>query len=210
MEDITMKRMILACTAFLALLLSLPAAALDLAIVGGVNKSATAISPDDPAVQTSGGTGIGFGLLASTDLVMPFSIQAGVLRVSRKNTLKAAGLDNTTTTNFYEIPVVARISLLDMFSAGAGLYYGFASGDVNVKNNPTNAEANVTYEGASLKKSDLGLVASAAIKIPMMPKIGFLTDVRYLFGLSNLRDASDTRTVKTRDLEVLAGVSINL
>ncbi|MBC7691413.1 MAG: outer membrane beta-barrel protein [Methylotenera sp.] len=160
----------------------------------------------------------GFGVLVNIPLTV-ISLQTGLLYVT-----KSFGIDDQSGfKDFYlkfkslQVPVLARISPFPMLTVGLGGYYALGVGKItagaafNDPQLPPNSrfDESGSYADTQFKRSDFGLEAAVGLKVPVDLGISIVGDARYLFGLLN-RHTGTSGSMKTRDLEFLAGVSFDI
>lgn len=200
-------------TAALASLITLASAPsaraemLSLSAVGALNVSSVSASNSAATTVYSAGTGFGFGALASMPIMPAFSIELGALYVPRKFSSTSSLVTTDFTLTQLEIPLVFRFTPLPLISFGLGGYLGLGLGNVHTA--VGSVKLDNSYEIAGISKTDLGLLASAAFRLPLAPTFGLLVDARYLMGLKNSSTVAPTET-KFRDFQLLAGVNFSL
>jgi hypothetical protein len=134
-------------------------------------------------------------------------------RTSTANQAIAPGVDADTslTAKFFQIAPVARFWFNDYLSIGAGGYYAYGLGTIDAQLS-SNAfpggtiNQNLSYNDAHATRHDGGLVASAALHMPITEASRFILDGRYTYGLVNM---STDGTVKFRDLQGLMAVALD-
>ena len=194
----------------LGLLFSASIMAFDIAGVGALNVTSPALSTGGSPTVLDTKYGVGFGVTAGVYSIFPgFTVETGLLSVPRKFADSSNPTD-VRNLKMWEIPVLVRFDLLPVIAAGAGLYFATASGDI-VKTNETGLipETTETYETNNLSKTDIGLVISASVALPILPFVKLLVDLRYIQGLKNLSTATDGN-FKLKDIQVLAGVRVSI
>lgn len=158
----------------------------------------------------SGGATAGFGLLASSELMPGFVLEIGALWVPRKFSNDDSSGQSLSTTNakWLEVPLLLRFTGLPLVSIGIGPYYAHGLGNV-VISQPATPDTSVDYSAVGQTQNDFGLEGSVGARIPVVPQIGIVADLRYLFGLIN-QSSLDNTTVHYRSLELLFGISIDI
>ena len=209
-------------------LASTEAHAFSISVVGAFNDS----NPSTGAISGfSGGatgagasaTGFGGGALFGFGGAGPIGFELGALYLPRNGTEAGSDGNNGTYTatiksTVLEIPALLRFHLGHMFSVGAGAYYALGMGTTTM----TMTDAGQSGTAAASTGSDFGLLASAAVTIPLAPTLGIVIDGRYTMGLKAANyplstlggilagGNPPTMSAKYSDIQVLAGVKIHL
>jgi hypothetical protein len=171
--------------------------ALDIKGYGAVNVYNTAATDLAGAtVSTTAKPGFGFGAAGAIGII-PFilEVDVGVLYMKRIWTQSSVDLSYATL----QIPVMARVSAIPIISPGVGAYFATAMGDMSVGSTTT------TFASAGFNSLDIGLIGSVEAKFGILPMVKLVVDGRYLFGLTN---SATTGDAKTREFQLLAGVSV--
>jgi hypothetical protein len=210
--------------AVLAFLLTSPAhALLRLSPVVGLNWSSSTSDPPNP-LEPQARPALGFGGLLGLDLTDGgLELELGALYKQHKvgqdddAKLTAAGFSGVSelqaSVNSLELPLVFRLTSLPVIRPGAGLYYSTYLGKgtltfTNAAGNEVSTEVDFDSPSTQSEKTDLGALLSVQAVLPLAPTLGLLLDTRYKLGLKDTDKSSDVE--KTRELEVLAGVSLEL
>jgi len=150
-----------------------------------------------------------------------FSLQPEVLFHQKGYTSKYEDSEEsdsyTTTLNYLEVPVMARLNF-GKFYAAAGTYVGFGiggkykgsnsylgytahhEGKVNFGKEPDNYAGSDTY----IKTPDFGVQIGAGVKVSV-----FTIDLRYGLGLTDINEKRDLNTQTcNRSLQLTVGVPI--
>ncbi len=183
---------------------------LSVSAVGTLDFSNASISTAAANVNTSLGTSVGFGFLASTSVIPMFSLELGALYVPRKVNINDSNGNNLSTTKapYLEIPLLLRFTALPIVSIGAGPYYAHSAGSLTVSA-PNVADTSPSFSDQGVATSDFGVEASVAASFPILPMLSVMGDLRYLWGLTNL-DSSGVTTNHARDVEFLVGLTLSL
>lgn len=174
--------------------------------VSGVGLMTRGAPSFEPAVTNlSSPLGFGFGALAAFGVAPGFEAETGLLFAP---TVFGQG-DPATERKFQQvqIPLLLRFTAAPMVSVGAGGYYAMNTGDLET----TPAGGTTTtqpLENTNIGGSDLGLVGSVGVNFSLAPMVSFLVDARYLLGLKDWDERGGADVAKTRQLQVLAGVSV--
>jgi hypothetical protein len=181
--------------------------------VGALNFS----HPDtDQSTSFSAQPAASGGLLVGTRLTPSFGFDVSFLylqRTSQSTQAIAPGVDADTSLTSKEIQIapVARFWFNDYFSLGAGGYYGYGVGTIDAQLSSSaipggTLNQSVSYNDAHAQRIDGGLVASAALHLPISDSARLILDGRYTYGLVNL--ATDG-SAKFRDVQALMGLGLN-
>lgn len=185
---------------------SFPVLGFDIAAVGVLGRTSANIDVSGRTTSTDPKFGVGYGILASVYSIPGFTVESGILSLTRSYAASLLPTD-IISLKMYEIPVLLRFDLLPIMAAGIGGYLAFGSGSVTQSNGVTDQTS--TYEANNLGKTDYGLMASISLSLPILPTLKILGDVRYLIGLANLSTTSGT-THKFNDLQLLAGIRLSV
>lgn len=181
--------------------------AFDITAVGVLDICSPTVSDTTgAAVSTDKKIGIGFGALVSVYSTTAFTLEAGLISLSRQYALSASPAE-TIGLKMLEVPILLRFDLLPIVSVSAGAYLALGMGDIS-KSNPTSSTTE-TYNANSLGKTDYGLQASASLTLPILPTMKFLIDLRYLYGIANL-DTRAGASFKFSDIQLLGGIRISI
>jgi hypothetical protein len=187
--------------------------AFELAVEGGLSMQSPSYSLSSGSSLAIGSkTSIGYGAFAGLSFLPGIQIETGLMYLPRRfsETSDTAGVAELTA-NHLIIPIMARFTALPLVSVGAGAYYAMGSGQVSTTLTPVGGSAGdpvlEDYDATGgIKKSGLGLMASARLELPFLPTIRLLVDARYLMDLNN-RSVDAAETLKFKDLQLLAGAS---
>lgn len=159
--------------------------------------------------------GVAAGISISYNLLPGISLQPELLYVQQGGRWDINILDGgsivgngelTWNLNYLQVPVLARVSLPVV---GAFLPTLIAGPALSIKT----ASTYEIEEGGSLvssgdvedlASSDLSLIVGAGFKVGAGPA-GFVVDVRYNLGRTNLNDTDTDVTINNRGFQVLAG-----
>ncbi len=186
-----------------------PARALEVGALAGLDLGSRTVEPEIAGTVYSGGTSLMGGLFFQAGLMPGFTWEINALLQGRE-VKGSVGVNETfTRASYWSFPLIARFWLGDFLSVGAGPYFNFISGDVEIETkNPggtTITSASASAQG--LRGSDFGLLGSAQLKLGLAPALSALVDVRYVLGLTDF-DSSDVSTQHWRDVQILAGISL--
>ncbi|MBC7386472.1 MAG: hypothetical protein H7301_09985 [Cryobacterium sp.] len=155
--------------------------ALQVSVLGGLSAG----KPSYSAGSAQSKTALTYGALLG-DNGMVFGFETGLLSVGKK--FSSGGVEYSGRA--WEIPALVRFTLLPIVSAGAGAYYQ------NYSDKPFIAQ----------KSTDLGLKLNARIRLPLAPLTGFLVDLSFKRGFSDLSNGVGT-SYKNQELDLLAGLN---
>lgn len=168
-----------------------------------------------PSLEINGGTfhgigskaGYGGGFLFSTPVSPNFAIELGVLDVRRDFSYPISGGTGEDAFNTIELPLLLDWLPQHWIRFGGGPYAAVPIGQDTYSVTPLGqSTASSLTAAAENFKTDFGLMASLAVKVPIKTRGSFLVDGRYAFGLVN-----STRIVgesmKYRAIEVMTGLS---
>lgn len=186
----------------LAFVSSAPAHAVaKIAAVGNFNfsKLATTTGGVDSTSDSKLGIGAGALLELSTGLMTAFEV--GLLYHPRK--AEAAGI--TTTSNYLLVPAQFRLWFSPFIVIGAGGYFAKGIGDTS----RSGSVGGITIDATgSTPEDDFGLIGSAGFDLPLAPLTSIVLEARYLLGLKDFDDSSDS--AKLRDLQGLVGIRFGI
>ncbi len=197
-----MRKVILSVFTMLALVAA-PAAAQTIGFKIGPTFANLDIEDDDtPETLTSFGGGgfIRFGAL-----------QLELLALTKGAEMDLDGVTGKLKVTHIEVPVLGVFSLPAGPYLFAGPSVGFEVGcDIEVDDGEVSGEADCDVGGdLERKKLDFSLVGGAGLQFPAGPgKI--LVEGRYSHGLTDLNDAEEGGSVKSRYFAIFAGYSIGL
>ena len=187
---------------------SVESKAIELTALGGITYGNYSQKTSNVDVNWNSQVGYSFGALVSTNfLILPFDIESGLMYTTHSSQI--ALTQEQWKTHWLQIPLVARITLLDLIGFGAGVYVGFAQSTVD-STLTSGVTSNYNYEQKGLNKTDFGAVLNARLQVPVVPLAKVLLDVRYNYGFANLNSntaAFPNDNFYNRFLMVLGGVS---
>jgi hypothetical protein len=177
------------------------AQATEFGILGGINffNPSLESEPGDASVTTSSTAGFVGGFSYKSSLAL---INVEIDALYDKKKLSSGTIDSTS--NWLEIPVLARYVFFPFFNFGLGAYYSVGLGDVSV------AGVTENYQSAGMNRSDFGLLGSIQMELPIAPQMTLIADLRYNYGLVELEENTAAASEKSRELQVMFGVSYEL
>lgn len=148
----------------LAFILGQPSAdAMNLSLVGGVNRHSPSLNPDPPSGnELSTKSAFSFGMLADLPIAESYQFEFGVIRHARSNETSYKG---------WLLPLTLRFMRAEFFGFGFGPYLAFMSAGVN---NPNQ------------KGFEMGVRASLRGIVPVWNEMKLLCDVSYLLGFTDM------------------------
>jgi 3-dehydroquinate dehydratase-2 len=193
---------------FAALFNGYESKALSFEILGGLTKpGVNAAAPtvpwfssgtSGPAVQSrSAPLQLGAGVLLDAFISPDLDFQYGLIYATRGGAFSLGGVTSTYSVPAIELPFVLRKSWMRSFSIGVGGYAAYALG--------SETWINPLSGMSSMLPFDLGLVASADLRVRIFPFFRLVADIRYLYGLTNLSQ-STVFTTYSNDFQVFAGL----
>lgn len=180
--------------------------AFDITAVGVVDLSSPSIELSGTSQTTESKVGFGFGGLVSLYSTTTFTLEGGLLSISRKYALSSVPT-STIGLSMLEIPLLLRFDLLPIIAVSAGTYVALGMGDVSTTTAITTTTQ--TWDASNLSKTDFGLQACVSLALPVLPTLKFLIDLRYLYGIANL-STTNTASFKFRDIQLLGGLRFSL
>lgn len=184
------------------------ATAFELSVVGATNFA-------NPAIDVGGVTATGYnakpafggGVLVGFSMLPALEWEIGALYVGRHYKYPTSNGQAEDSYYSYEVPLIFRLTALQYINIGAGAYVAVPSGEDTYTLTPTGGTGTSTSQTASSSfKTDYGLVASLAVKIPLNMAVSFLIDGRYYYGVSNASKIAG-ETLKFRDAQALFGLN---
>jgi hypothetical protein len=208
-----MKRTKICILLFLALGIENQANALEVGLLGGLNFWNPSVSPSAGATTVTSTSGdVAFGAFIKKDLNLLFDLEVDAIYMRKKNTLVYGGSFSGLGTVSLEmssvmIPVLIRTSFFPggFLNLGAGAYYEAGTNRGVVTNGSPG-----TYSGSSLNHSDLGLIGSAQVRLPIFPLVHAIVDARILHGLQEQSTDTSSQTVKNNSIQAFAGLSVGI
>jgi hypothetical protein len=172
----------------------MPAFAGDLqaGVKGGVNIANTRV--EDSSSQTDSRLGMALGGFVAIPVSPLFSIQPEALFSMKGNEWSDAGTTTTSSLDYIEIPVLAKLTLAPEAVAQPSLFVGPSLGiNIGAKQKETvenPASETETDLGEVTKSTEFGLVMGGGVEMPVgaagTQSLGL--DVRYNLGLSSILD----------------------
>ena len=173
-------------------------------VKGGVNFAELKFEAEGESEDSDARKGFVGGLFIVWPSESRFALQTEAL-FSKKGAQVSEGDDSGTIKfNYFEVPVLARISTARSGRASVHVFAGPSFGF------RLSAKTKATFDGQEMsediddevEKFDLGLVAGAGLDIGR-----FVIDGRYTWGTSNLnKDDTDDVTIKNRVFTLMAGI----
>ncbi len=198
-----MKKMSVLVVALFTLITVLPAnAQVNLGVIGGLNLANLSVDPDD-GVDLSNRTAFGIGGVLSFGMGESLALQLEPMYLQKGSTLKAFGEELKIEAAYIEVPAMIKFS--------------FGSGDTKpyVMAGPTvgwvlSFEADGEDVKDDIKSIDFGLAFGGGVSLPMGNNTIFV-EGRYSLGLSDINDdSSDDTEIKTKGIQIMAGITFPL
>ncbi len=170
--------------ALLMIALLVPAMAradLDVSMVLTGTYTQPSFTPSQGTVTPS--PGLGYGLLFDWPLLRQYRIQFGFASLARKTDLASA-----QELTAYHFPIQFKSLVTKQFAVGLGAYYEL-------------------WGATGFETMSYGALASAVLDLPVMPGIGWIVDLRYLYGL---RDMDPQASEKGRFSDVVGFTGVRL
>ena len=191
----------------LSLVITTPALATEVNLLGGLGFGSNHYSEDAPA-GTSYGSSTGFTLKATSDLApicsLPLVWRASLFFQNRGFKRTTSSGDSTTKYKNLGLSAEAAYTSLPFVSFSGGAYFATGIGSVST----TLSDGTVTsadFADVALSKVDYGLKIGARGKYPVAEKIAALLDLDYLYGFKDL--STVVGKMNRRDLWITVGAS---
>ncbi len=205
-----MSNRILGFLLVLGTLSALPAQALEVGALGGLNFWGYGFAPPSgttaPTTKTTGS--LAFGGFVRVGMNPLLDLELDLIYAKKKNAYTSGAGTNVFETSSYMVPVLVRSSFIpgNFINVGAGAYY-----EIGTSNGVTVNGVNGAYSDAGVKSHDIGLIGSVQMSLPVMPLVRFLIDGRYLHGLSEQQnDTATNGSYKNRSIQAFAGISVGI
>jgi len=186
-------------------------AQISLGVKAGVNIATVSLSDEFSPEGASEKSTVGFlfGGVAQFGLSDMFSIQPEVLYYQKgyvqEFEASAGGFDLTVTWNYLEVPVLLKANFGDSdklnYYEGIGPSMGYAL-DATFDDG-TNKE-DIDFEQGELSRLDWSLALDAGVNVPAGSG-SLMLNLRYMLGISNIKDSPDPGDAKHRGIEVSIG-----
>ena len=186
------------------------------------DPSTTSVAGVSTTFSSASKQSYGLGMLLGMSVGPVIELESGLLLINRKYQLTTAANGKNQTDSYaqkaVQLPLLLRLHLGNLLSVGAGGYVAVGTGSV-VDNNDGGFTGQPktttgTYATQSIKNKDFGVMASAAINLPIAPMVSILFDARYILDLSDV-NASPTSSSppvshKYQDAQFLLGLQFGL
>ena len=161
-------------------------------------------------------TGLQFGAVLELPISDRFAIQPEVLYLQKgfgtELDILGTKITSTTTLNYLEIPILAKISLTDSptkvyVTAGPSFGLGL-NGTAKSESGGMEEEEDIDFEEDELSSLDISAAVGAGVQLPIGP-VDFFIDARYLLGLNTIDDSepeADQVDFKNRGIGLSVGV----
>jgi hypothetical protein len=191
------------------LLVTIPAHAWDLSLVGGIDFGNQNVS--SAPLVLSADTGFSGGVLVGQALSDHFALETGLLYLPRPLSAFSILGGPTTRTEFRAlwVPLTARWSPWPFLAIVAGGYVAHGVGNLITKDSSGATLLSESYETGQINRTDYGFLLGSGFLIPVGKKIDLRIDLEYAGGLPNV-DTSKATSDKFVDFLILAGARVEL
>ncbi|MEJ2613363.1 MAG: porin family protein [Ignavibacteriaceae bacterium] len=185
-----------------------------LGVRAGLNLANLSFDPELPStVDKSSRVGFKFGAMAELGFIPMFAIQVEPMYVMRGAKFTQGSVEQTWKFSYLEIPVLLKLKIP---TPGPITPYAFAGPNIGIllsANDETNGHETDIKE--HINSTDFALDFGAGVSFNIAPLLDFLIDGRYSIGLSELptdeaKQSLGNLTVKTRDIQIVAGIMFGL
>lgn len=149
----------------------------------------------------------GVGVLVGSQVASTVGVETGALLINRRFQYGSDSFNFTQSQCQLQIPILARLSLGQIFSIGAGPFVSFPMG--GVRNSYTIGNSTSTPFEIDRKVTELGLQAAASFALPIAPATHIFLEGRYAYGMTAL-NSDDGTYANTNDLSTLLGLRMTL
>ena len=185
----------------------------EFSVLGGLDLAKSTFSPELVGVVYSGVSKFTLGVDYDYSFTRKWGVEVGLFYQSRggKQTLgtRVGELGYHSLT----VPIMVRYTLIPHYlSVGAGIYGSYGLGRVTLtemEGSTVVDTQSAAYDVARVSRSDFGLVWGVRGSYRVTQRIEVIGDIRYYYGLKNLR-LSSSETLKSTDLAVLVGARLAL
>ncbi len=200
---------------FILILLIAPistAHALNLSVVGGLNRYHPSTNPDPPSGSTfSPKSAFDFGALIDLPIDDRYRFETGVIRHTRTNLLDDATTSTESSYRGWLVPLTIRFMRADFLGFGFGPYLAFLNARTTSKTTYLNGTGTSSsqYDNVTLKNFEVGLRINLRLAFPVWGNIKALFDGSYLLGFTDI-NTSRVAEDKNQELLFLVGFQIPL
>ncbi len=180
----------------------------------GLNLANLSFDPDLPAnVDKSSRVGFKFGAMAELGFIPMFALQVEPMYVMRGAKFTQGSIEETWKFSYLEIPILLKLKIP---TPGPITPYIFAGPNIGILLSATDeAGGQDTDIKDQLSSTDFALDFGAGVGFNIAPFIDLLIDARYSLGLSELptdqaKQSLGNLTVKTKDIQIVAGIMFGL
>lgn len=128
-------------------------------------------------------------------------VEIGLMMEDRNYNVTATGQTQGASYLVLVWDILARVNF-SAFSIGAGGYLSVSTSGYTTTQN--GASQTATMSDSGLSATDVGLVGSARLTLPIGEKLSLTADARYMYGTKDLATRNDADAA-TRELQILAG-----
>lgn len=178
----------------LAFILGQPSAeAMNLSLVGGINRHSPSTNPDPPTGSTlSAASAFDIGLLADIPIAENYRFEFGVLRHARKTLLEDATSATESSYSGWLVPLTLRFMRADFLGFGFGPYL---------------AAMRAGASNPNQKGFEMGVRANLRLIFPVWNELKVLFDGSYLLGFTDM-NKSGVAEDKNQELLFLLGLQL--
>jgi hypothetical protein len=169
--------------------LALHAQAMDVSVLGSWSSSSFSVGGP---VELGSSTGWGFGAAASRSFGL-LDVQVGVFN----NPVGAETQGIESWTRYLQVPALLQLRL-PLVTVGFGGYYGI----------PLSAGTELEGVTAQEADSDLGLMGTVGVRMPLREDWFVTGELGYQWGLVDVNSQAGGDSLKTRNFLVLLGVGL--
>ncbi len=149
----------------------------------------------------------GVGLLIGSQVTSVIGIETGALLVNRSFQYGSDNFNFIQSQYILQIPLLARLSLGQVFSLGAGPFLSLPVG--GVRNSYTIGNSTSAPFEIDRKITELGLQAAATFALSVAAETHAFLEGRYAYGMTAL-NSDDSNYANTNDFSTLLGLRMTL
>jgi hypothetical protein len=179
-------------------------------IKGGANLAKHSFKEQGVNIDRESINGFTLGAVLEVGLGGNIFLQPEAVFVQKGSKLDLPNLGEKINVNYLDIPILLKVKLLNSNLLNINLLGGPSFGlALNGEKTSGGKTVDINFGGENgLKRFDLGINAGGGIGINF-GNVGVFGDVRYLFGVSNISETTDTE-IKNQGLNVSVGLMFKL